>query len=144
MDQVMEPQGARVLLVEDDEQLANLIGNYLSKSGLQVSIVADGAEVQKGLAARRPDLVILHQALSNRHALQVCRAIRATFAGPIVLLSAPSGWLDELVGLELGGDGYFIAPIEPRLLLEQVRSLLRRTDVLDPGATEPGSRQSRR
>jgi two-component system, OmpR family, response regulator RstA len=136
----MEPHGARVLLVEDDDELAVLIRDYLSDHGLQVSIVADGGEVEKALQTVRPDLVILDQMLPGKDGLQICRELRTTFAGPIVFLTARSGWVDEVVGLEVGADDYLGKPIEPRLLLARVRNLLRRAEVLRLGL--PEGRQS--
>jgi len=134
----MEPHGARVLLVEDDDELAGLIRDYLSDNGLQVSVMADGAEVEQELEARRPDLVILDQMLPGKDGLQICREIRATFAGPIVFLTARSGWVDQVVGLEIGADDYLGKPIEPRLLLARVRTLLRRAEPLRPSVSEGG------
>jgi two-component system response regulator RstA len=132
----MDPHGARILLVEDDEELASLISDYLTDNGLQVSVIGDGAEVEKGLEAYRPDLIILDQMLPNKDGLQICREIRSTFGGPIVFLTARSGWVDEVVGLEIGADDYLGKPIEPRLLLARVRSLLRRTEASRPSVSD--------
>ena len=125
----MEQRRPLVLIVDDDEELASLISDYLTDNGLQVSLVADGADAVRAVEELRPDLIVLDQMLPNEDGLQLCRKLRPIFPGPIVFLTARSGWVDEVVGLELGADDYLGKPVEPRLLLARIRRLLRRTEV---------------
>ena len=115
-------------MVEDDDDFASLVVEYLSDYGLQAEVVSDGSVAEASIKARSPDLVILDLMLPNRDGLEICRDIRAWYEGPILFLTARSGWVDEIVGLELGADDYLRKPVEPRLLLARIRNLLRRTD----------------
>jgi two-component system response regulator RstA len=123
----------RVLMIEDDQELASLISEYLSDNGFTVSVVHDGEAAERAVRTFVPDLVILDVMLPKRDGLTVCRELRHWYRGPILVLTARSGWVDEIVGLELGADDYLGKPVEPRLLLARVRTLLRRTQ----GATVP-------
>jgi two-component system, OmpR family, response regulator RstA len=130
----MSHSETRILIVEDDEELASLISEYLIENGLQVLVISDGSEAEEGMRSFNPDLVILDQMLPNKDGLQICRDLRSHFAGPILFLTARSGWVDEVVGLELGADDYLGKPVEPRLLLARVRNLLRRTEAAAPAS----------
>ncbi|MEO8182232.1 MAG: response regulator transcription factor [Deltaproteobacteria bacterium] len=137
----MSQSATRILIVEDDEELASLISEYLIDNGLEVLVISDGSEAEEGMRSFHPDLIILDQMLPNKDGLQICRDLRSQFAGPIVFLTARSGWVDEVVGLELGADDYLGKPVEPRLLLARVRNLLRRAEGVAPPSV-PSSAQN--
>jgi len=127
-------------MVEDDDDFASLVVDYLGDYGLQVSVVPDGAAAAAFIQVEKPDMLILDMMLPNRDGLEICREVRSWFEGPILFLTARSGWVDEIVGLELGADDYLRKPVEPRLLLARIRNLLKRagtpteTKAMDSGA----------
>ncbi len=124
--------------MEDDAELSTLIADYLAENDLAVDVIAHGDEAEAAVRSLAPDLVVLDLMLPGKDGLQICRELRSWFRGPILLLTARSGWVDEIVGLELGADDYLGKPVEPRLLLARIRTLLRRRDGF--GIDEPPKR----
>jgi two-component system response regulator RstA len=123
-------QSAEILIVEDDERLANLTRDYLTNNGLRVNVEHNGAVAVERIKAEQPDLVILDLMLPGEDGLGVCRLVRPEYSGPIIILTARTDELDQVVGLEVGADDYVCKPVAPRLLLARIRALLRRTNKL--------------
>ncbi|MEH6357434.1 MAG: response regulator transcription factor [Pseudomonadales bacterium] len=119
-----------IFLVEDDVELAALTGEYLSGHGYRVEIEHDGSRAAERILVENPDLTILDVMLPGMDGLDVCRAVRERYKGPILILTARTDQLDQIVGLELGADDYVCKPVEPRLLAARVKALLRRNQSL--------------
>lgn len=124
------PDKPRLLLVEDDDALADLIQDYLSKHSFEVSRVASGDEGAKAIVDTQPDLVILDLMLPGMNGLEVCRQVREDFSGGLLMLTASQSEADHVAGLELGADDFVTKPIEPRVLLARIRTQLRRLQVI--------------
>ena len=130
---------SQLLMIEDDARLAEMVGEYLGQSGLQVTHRADGksglAQLQGPESGPLPDLIILDLMLPDMDGLEVCRRIRALPGErgqlPVLMLTAKGDPMDRIVGLELGADDYVPKPFEPRELLARIRAVLRRRG---PGA----------
>ncbi|MEL7372153.1 MAG: response regulator transcription factor [Myxococcota bacterium] len=118
--------GARILCVEDDDQLSELLVTYLTQQGFQMSRVSTGEEGIQEILQSHPDLVILDLMLPATNGLDVCRQVRSKFSGAILMLTASQSEADHVAGLELGADDFVTKPIEPRVLLARVRTQLRR------------------
>lgn len=116
----------QLLLVEDDEHLAAVIAEYLEMHGFSVSIESRGDRAVKRIIATRPELVILDIMLPGKDGFAICREIRPEYDGPVLMLTARSEEMDQLVGLELGADDYIAKPVQPRLLLARIHAVLRR------------------
>ncbi len=123
-----------ILLIEDDERLANLTAEYLRKNDFEVAIEARGDAAEARILNERPDLVILDVMLPGKDGFEVCRAVRPHYAGVILMLTARDEDFDQILGLELGADDYIAKPVQPRLLLARIKALLRRA----PAATGSG------
>lgn len=117
---------ARILLVEDDERLAELTAEYLRKNDFVVAIEPRGDTAEARILAEQPDLVILDVMLPGKDGFEVCRAVRSRYPGVILMLTARDEDFDQILGLELGADDYIAKPVQPRLLLARIRALLRR------------------
>jgi DNA-binding response OmpR family regulator len=116
----------RILVVDDDPTVAEVVARYLVRDGHEVECVADGLAALRAAARRSPDLVVLDLMLPGIDGLEVCRRLRERSPVPVVMLTALGEETDRLVGLETGADDYVTKPFSPRELALRVRSVLRR------------------
>lgn len=117
-----------VLIAEDDEQIAGVLADYLAQDGFRTQRVADGASALQAILAGAPSVVVLDVMLPVMSGLEVCRAVRASSAVPILMLSACTDEEDRLDGLHAGADDYVCKPFSPREIVARVRAMLRRAD----------------
>ena len=120
-------QTARILVVDDDPALAEMIGIVLRGEGFEPSFCADGALALDAFRSVDPDLVLLDLMLPGLSGTEVCREIRTRSAVPIIMLTAKDSEVDIVVGLELGADDYVVKPFNPKELVARVRTRLRPT-----------------
>jgi two-component system, OmpR family, phosphate regulon response regulator OmpR len=118
--------GQRILLVEDDARLAEMLSEYLRRAGLRVTIAPLGSAALERLATATHDAVVLDLTLPDMDGLDVCRQVRTRADTPVLMLSARGDAVDRIIGLELGADDYLAKPFEPRELLARLRAILRR------------------
>ena len=122
---------ARVLVVEDSQDIAELIRHYLGRAGYQVDVLSSGSDVLPHVRRTRPDLIVLDVMLPGVDGLQVCQSLRRespTSAIPIIILTARDEEADRIRGLELGADDYVTKPFSPKELVARVAALLRRVN----------------
>jgi two-component system response regulator MtrA len=124
------PPRGRVLVVDDDAALAEMLGIVLRGEGFEPVFCADGERALAAFREAKPDLVLLDLMLPGRDGIDVCRAIRAESGTPIVMLTAKSDTIDIVVGLESGADDYVVKPFKPKELIARIRARIRRTDEL--------------
>src|SRR4051812_12731096 len=138
----------RILVVDDDQRLRDLLVRYLGGEGFEVKAVPDSAGMDKQLARERYDLVVLDLMLPGEDGLAICRRLRAPAAGAhastsspaIIMLTAKGDDVDRIVGLEMGADDYLAKPFNPRELLARINAVLRRrAPAGPPGAPATGS-----
>jgi DNA-binding response OmpR family regulator len=127
----------RVLVVDDDATVSDVLMRYLSRAGFQVAYAADGLSALAEAAANPPDLIILDLMLPGIDGLSVCARLRRTTQVPVIMLTALGEERDRIAGLEVGADDYVTKPFSPRELVLRVQSVLRRSAVA-PVRPEPG------
>ena len=128
----------RVLVVDDDAALAEMLGIVLRGEGFEPVFCADGAQALQAFRDTKPDVVLLDLMLPGRDGIDVCRAIRAEAGTPIVMLTAKSDTVDVVVGLESGADDYIVKPFKPKELVARIRARIRRIDDGHPQALAIG------
>ena len=119
---------SRILVVDDDVALAEMIGIVLESEGFEVSYCADGAKAVPTFRADQPDLILLDLMLPGMDGVQICEIIRQESDVPIIMLTAKSDTVDVVTGLEAGADDYVPKPFKPKELIARVRARLRRGD----------------
>jgi len=121
------PPNNRILLIEDDSELATLTSDYLTKHGFKVTLETDGGKAVERIIAEQADCVLLDIMLPNKDGFEICREARSAYSGMMLMLTARDEDIDQLLGLELGADDYVCKPVQPRLLLARIHALLRRS-----------------
>lgn len=131
----------RVLIVDDDENIAELISLYLMKECYEAMIVNDGEEALKVFPEFKPSIVLLDLMLPGIDGYQVCREIRTGSQTPIIMLSAKGEIFDKVLGLELGADDYMIKPFDSKELVARVKAVLRRYQPVSPAVPSSSEQQ---
>ena len=130
------PTMQRLLIVDDDNDIRQLLAEQLGRAGYQVSTASDGHGMRQVLDREHVDLIVLDLNLPREDGLTLCRDLRARSSTPVIMLTARSEPIDRVLGLEMGADDYLGKPFEPRELLARIRNVLRRTEAL-PANLEP-------
>lgn len=125
---------ARILVVEDEPSIREVLSLYLRRAGYEVEVTGDGRAALESLADRMPDLVVLDLMLPHVDGLEITRWLRERGDTPIIMLTARREEPDRIAGLEMGADDYVVKPFSPQELVSRVRAVLRRTR----GVAEPG------
>ncbi|MBC8519217.1 MAG: response regulator [Gammaproteobacteria bacterium] len=126
----------KILIVDDDQKLRDLLSRYLNEQGYEVETAEDGEEMDSVLPGFSPNLIVLDLMMPGEDGLSIARRLRASSNIPIIILSAKGEEIDKIVGLEMGADDYLAKPFNPRELLARIQSVLRRLDRADAGAED--------
>ena len=129
----------KVLIVDDEANICELIRLYVEKEGYNAIIATDGAKAVEKFMQEKPDMVLLDIMLPVKDGWQVCREIRAVSDTPIIMLTAKGETFDKVLGLELGADDYIVKPFEPKELVARMKAVLRRTEARTAPQEERGN-----
>jgi DNA-binding response OmpR family regulator len=129
--------GERILVVDDEANIVELVSLYLEREGFQVESASDGASAYEQIRENEPSLVVLDIMLPEMDGFEVCRKTRARSEVPIIMLTARDEDFDKIVGLELGADDYLTKPFNPRELVARVKAILRRSDRMKKSDDKP-------
>ena len=125
--------GQRILIVEDERALADLLRDYLGQAGFDAVCIHNGQDAVAGIRDRAPDLVLLDVMLPGKDGMAVCREVRGFSKVPIIMVTARVEEIDRLLGLELGADDYICKPFSPREVVARVKAVLRRVKEFQAG-----------
>jgi len=123
---------SKILVVEDDRNLLDVLQYNLTRDGYSVILATDGSQALDLARQDKPDLIILDVMLPKLNGFEVCRILRKETTSPIIMLTAKTDELDKIIGLEIGADDYVTKPFSMRELLARVRAMLRRAKMLEP------------
>src|SRR5690606_36916767 len=133
-----EPVSSKLLVVDDDQALAEMLGIVLRKEGDEGATCGDGGRALPMFREFRPDLVLLDVMLPTQDGIEVCRQLRLESGVPVVMLTARTDTRDVVAGLEAGADDYVVKPFKPQELLARIRARLRRVDTAGDGRLQVG------
>ncbi len=128
---------ANILIVEDEPKIAELLRDYLHKSGYRTHWIDNGSDVDEWVRSNNPDLLLLDLMLPGKDGLTVCRELRAHSRVPVIMVTARVDEIDRLLGLELGADDYVCKPFSPREVVARVKATLRRVEMTQSESAEP-------
>lgn len=131
----------KILIVDDDNNIAELISLYLTKECFETMIVNDGESVMRAVDGFAPNLILLDLMLPGMDGYQVCREVRAKYSLPIIMLSAKGEVFDKVLGLELGADDYVEKPFDSKELVARVKAVLRRYKPAPAAAEAPAEKR---
>lgn len=125
-----------ILIVEDENKLANLLRDYLVQNGFDTHIISHGSQVESWLKDNHTDLILLDLMLPGKDGMEICKSIRQESQLPIIMITAKVEEIDRLLGLELGADDYICKPFSPREVVARVKAVLRRSQGSDKPAAK--------